>query len=52
LEKKFADMSIETHDIDKKETNEKEEHVPTNNDVFNVKRKRSSDSQTIQDLKK
>jgi hypothetical protein len=50
LEKIFTDMSIETHDIDKEQTNE-EEHISTKNDEFNVKRKRSSDSQTIQDLK-
>jgi hypothetical protein len=43
-------MSIESHEIDKEDINE-EEHIPTKNDVFNVKRKRSSDSQTIQELK-
>jgi hypothetical protein len=51
LEKIFTDMNIESHVIDKEGTNEEEEHIPTNNDVFNVKRKRSSDSQTIEELK-
>jgi hypothetical protein len=50
LEKIFTDMSIETHEIEKEQTND-EDHIPRNNDEFNVKRKRSSDNQTIPDLK-
>jgi hypothetical protein len=50
VEKIFTDMTIETHEIEKEQTNN-EDNIPTNNDEFNVMWKRSTDNQTIQDSK-